>query len=55
MDPAKIRIAACSRCGRETEHVNIFCHHRPAKSNGDATYVITEQLLCLSCWSRREP
>ena len=55
MDPSKIRLAECSRCGTTTWHVNIYCHHSPAKSNGDAPHVITEQLLCLTCRSLREP
>jgi len=56
MDAAKIRMARCTPCGRETKHIPIFCHSLPSQGNGDtAAEIIVESLFCLECWTRREP
>jgi hypothetical protein len=55
MDPARIRLAACRTCQHETQHVDIWCHSRPARTNGGAAAVVVQMLMCLTCWARREP
>jgi hypothetical protein len=52
MDPARIRLAACRTCARETEHVDIWCHSR---TNGGTAAIVVQMLMCLTCWTRREP